>query len=215
MRLPVRAERTDATRVRAVQSRFPPIGFAMPSTDRDDPSGRDAGGAAPRAGAGLAAAFAGLFGRRAAPPDARRQAARITLEEAVRGTRVEVAFDGGRRQASVTLPAGIAHGASIRFAGDDGVERFVDVEVAPHATFTREGDDLHCAFLLTGRQAADGVPVRLTHPDGTTVEIALPPGVGDGQAVRARGRGVRGPHSPQAGDLYVHISIEKNPNGEA
>lgn len=206
----VRADRTDAGRVRAVQSRFPPIAFAMPPTDRDDPSGRDAG-AAPAAAGGLSAVLGGLFGRRVAP----RRVARITLEEAVRGTRVDVEFDRGLRAASVTLPAGIEDGSAIRFVGDDGGERFVDVAVAPHATFTRNGDDLHCAFLLTRRQADDGVPLQLVHPDGVAVEIDLPPGTGDGQAVRARGRGVRGPHSRQPGDLYVHISIEKNPDGEA
>lgn len=162
----------------------------------------------------VASLLGGLFGHRSAARQPIRATVRIPLEDAVRGVRVDVAFDGSGERVGVTLPAGIEDGSSVRFVVADGSERFVDVVIEPHGVFSREGDDLHCAFQLTPQQAQDGVPIQLAHPDGTTIEVDLPAATQDGQAVRCRGRGVRRPTSDRPGDLYVHIRIESS-HGEA
>src|SRR5439155_8069599 len=77
-------------------------------------------------------------GRGAATRPAEAEAVvRVTLAEAYAGTVREVELPDGRRL-EVKVPAGVAAGTILRIPG-----LRARVEVAPDATFRREGKDLH------------------------------------------------------------------------
>ena len=54
--------------------------------------------------------------------------------------------------------------------------------------------------------AATGATKRVTMSDGRTLDIAIPAGVEDGQTLRLRGQGERGPGG--AGDVYVEVKVK-------
>ena len=54
--------------------------------------------------------------------------------------------------------------------------------------------------------AAAGAKKRVTMPDGRTLDLAIPAGLDDGQTLRLRGQGERGPAG--AGDVYVEVHVK-------
>jgi DnaJ-class molecular chaperone len=69
------------------------------------------------------------------------------------------------------------------------------------------GADLHGRLSLTFLEAVNGTTKRLTLPDGSTVDVAVPPGTRDGQVLRLRGKGAPGLGGGPAGDLLVEVEV--------
>ena len=57
---------------------------------------------------------------------------------------------------------------------------------------------------VTPWEAALGAKVRLSTPDGTAGEVAVPPGSGAGRKLRLKGRGIP---ARKPGDLYLALDI--------
>lgn len=70
----------------------------------------------------------------------------------------------------------------------------------------QRGRDVRYRLDVDFLDAANGAKRRVTMPDGRSLELAIPPGVDDGQTLRLRGQGERGPGG--AGDVYVEITIK-------
>ena len=86
----------------------------------------------------------------------------------------------------------------------------IQILVAPHPNFTRDGDDLKMDLPVTLKEAVLGgqVPVpTLTGP----VALKVPPNSNTGTVLRLKGKGIpaRGSVSggEQAGDLYVRLVV--------
>lgn len=62
---------------------------------------------------------------------------------------------------------------------------------------------LEVAFL----DAARGARRRLTLPNGDTVDLDIPAGIEDGQSLRLRGKGAKGPDGTPAGDAILQLRI--------
>ena len=142
------------------------------------------------------------------------QAVQITLEEAFHGTRRLLRKDG--RQLEVNIPRGVKTGARIRIAGKGNLgvagmpagDLYLRVTVAPHAVFTRQGDDLYRESDLDLYSALLGGQVRVDTLDGT-VTLKVPPEIQGGRTFRLRGKGMPKLKRPkERGDLYVKIRVQ-------
>lgn len=115
----------------------------------------------------------------------------------------------------IEIPAGIEDGQRMRLQGKGpvglrGGERgdlYVDVRVAAHDRFTRDGDNLHVALEVPVTAMVLGATREVeTFDEPVVVEIA--PGTQPGHVVRVKGQGVPHLRGRRRGDLYVHLSAE-------
>ena len=71
------------------------------------------------------------------------------------------------------------------------------------------GRDMRYRLEADFLDAVRGAKKRVTMPDGRTLDIAIPAGLEDGQSLRLRGQGERGPGG--AGDVYVDVTVKPHP----
>jgi len=69
------------------------------------------------------------------------------------------------------------------------------------------GGDLRGRLALDFLEAVNGTTKRLTLPDGSTLDVTVPPGTRDGQVLRLRGKGGAGIGGGPAGDLLVEAEV--------
>jgi curved DNA-binding protein len=142
--------------------------------------------------------------------------ARISLEDAHRGTTLSLNLDdgdGGRRL-DVTIPPGVAEGQKLRLRGKGGKGRnggpdgdiYLHIALAPHAVFRPDRHDLHFDLALAPWEAALGAEVEVPTLDGPVL-ITVPPGTRSGRKLRLRGRGMANGHGGH-GDLYAAVHID-------
>lgn len=72
------------------------------------------------------------------------------------------------------------------------------------------GRDLRYRLEVDFLDAARGAKKRVTMPDGKTFDLVIPAGINDGQSLRLRGQGERGPNGAH-GDVYVEIKVKPHP----
>jgi DnaJ-class molecular chaperone len=75
------------------------------------------------------------------------------------------------------------------------------------ARMRMRGGDLRGQLVLDFLEAINGTTKRLTLPDGSTVDVTVPPGTRDGQVLRLRGKGGIGIGGGPAGDLLVEVEV--------
>jgi DnaJ-class molecular chaperone len=73
------------------------------------------------------------------------------------------------------------------------------------------GADIRGQLKLDFLDAINGATKRLTLPDGSTVDVTVPPGTQDGQVLRLRGKGGPGLGGGEPGDLLVEIAVAGHP----
>lgn len=121
-----------------------------------------------------------------------------------------------KRKISVTVPAGIDNGQSIRIRekGDLGVnggprgDLLVEVAVSRHPIFQRQGIDIYSSAPITFAQAALGGDVRIKTVDGE-VEYTVKPGTQTDTRIRLRGKGVPSLRNKSIrGDQYVTLVVQ-------
>ena len=69
------------------------------------------------------------------------------------------------------------------------------------------GQDLHYRLPLSFLDAINGGKQQLTLPDGSVLDVAIPPGTRDGQVLRLRGKGRPGIGGGPAGDALIEIEV--------
>ncbi|GGC62693.1 molecular chaperone DnaJ [Siccirubricoccus deserti] len=74
-------------------------------------------------------------------------------------------------------------------------------------TIRMRGGDLQGRLTLEFLEAVNGTTKRLSLPDGSTVDVTVPPGTRDGQVLRLRGKGSAGRGGGPPGDLLVEIEV--------
>ena len=132
-----------------------------------------------------------------------------------------------RRTLTVKIPAGVDTGTRVQLAGQGEVgpgggpagDLYVEIQVARHPLFTRQGNDLHCTVTVPMTAAALGTVLTLptleadlvsetSSPDlVTSFDLEVRPGTQSGtdQTIRAYGvPGLRGGR----GDLVVTVIVE-------
>ncbi len=119
------------------------------------------------------------------------------------------------RTLSVKVPAGVDTGDRIRLSheGDPGRnggppgDLYVDIVVAPHPIFTREGRDLKCEVPISFATAALGGSVEVPTLDGHVV-LKIPPETQSGKRFRLRNKGVKSVRGAGVGDLFCRVQVE-------
>ncbi|HJS84254.1 MAG TPA: J domain-containing protein [Acetobacteraceae bacterium] len=162
------------------------------------------------------------FGRRGGARDAgfamRGADAQYTLTvdfiDAANGTTRRVTLPDGRTL-DVRIPPGVRDGHILRlkgqgYPGTGGApagDALVEVTVAPHKFFRREGDDIVLDLPVTLREAVLGASLEVPTIKGK-VRLTIPPGSGTGTRLRLRGRGVHQGHQ------YVDLRVVVPPGEE-
>jgi DnaJ-class molecular chaperone len=124
----------------------------------------------------------------------------------------------------VTIPAGIEDGQVLRLKGKGGPgfdggppgDALIEVHIAPHPWFRREGDDIHMELPVSLSEAVLGARVPVATVTGP-VTMTIPQGSDTGTTLRLRGKGIR--HRRQgaetAGDQYVTLKVVIGESGDA
>ncbi len=134
-----------------------------------------------------------------------------------------------RRTLTVKIPSGVDTGTRVQLTGQGEVgpgggpagDLYVEINVAPHPTFTRSGDDLHCVVTVPMAAAALGTTFSLPTLEADVADAAddpdpemerefdleIRPGTQSGSEQVLRGRGVPGLRGGR-GDLVVTVSVE-------
>jgi DnaJ-class molecular chaperone len=136
----------------------------------------------------------------------------IDFLEAARGAKRRISLEPGH-SIDVTIPPGFKDGQILRLAGQGGPgigggaagDALIEVRVAPHPHFRREGDDIRVEIPVTLGEAVLGA--KITVPTiGGPVALSVPKGSDTGTVLRLRGRGIASPGHP-AGDQYATLKI--------
>jgi DnaJ-class molecular chaperone len=181
-----------------------------------DPNIRYGRGAGPEDFADIRSIFGDLFGGRGerfrVPGADVRYRLPVDFLEAVHGTRKTVHMPDGK-SLEIKVPAGVREGQILRLmgqgmAGIGGGEKgdaLVEIEVRPHAIFTRDGRDIRSVLPITLGEALNGGSVRAETVDGA-VEVKIPKGANSGTTLRLRGKGVPSEGGAR-GDHLVELRV--------
>jgi curved DNA-binding protein len=125
----------------------------------------------------------------------------LTLEEAFDGVTKRLLVDG--KKVDVTFKPGVASGQKLSLGGGT-----LEVQIKPHARFSRDGDDLRVVETIPFTTAALGGTHRVQTLSGT-VNMSIPAGTTSGRTLRLKGQGMPNYDRPSTrGDLYVTFHVE-------
>lgn len=176
---------------------------------------RGAGGTRPGFGGNYTGDLNDLFGDagRASPSLDQEHPIQITLEEAFHGTSRTIQWEGGKRL-EARIPRGVRTGSRVRLSGQAGSgdgrggDLYLRVEVLPHATYERDGDDLRLTLPVDLFTVLLGGKVSVPALD-KSVNLTIPAGTRNGKTFRLARLGMPRLRQPdERGDLYVLVSVE-------
>ena len=112
----------------------------------------------------------------------------------------------------VDIPAGVDNDSivTVRGQGEPGInggpegDLYIVVNVRPHSTYKRRGNDLYLELPITFDQAALGAKVQVPG-FGETYSYTITPGTQTGSSFRLKGKGVP---DVRTGSLYVKVVVE-------
>jgi len=139
----------------------------------------------------------------------------ISFLDAATGTTRRITLPDGRTL-DVRIPAGVRDGHILRLKGQGNPgfgegppgDALVEVTIAPHPYFRREGDDIVVELPVTVQEAVLGGALEVPTVKGK-VRLTIPPGSGTGTRLRLRGQGI-GPNGHQ----YVELRVVHPPGEE-
>jgi molecular chaperone DnaJ len=121
-----------------------------------------------------------------------------------------------RNEATLTveIPAGIQSGQTLRMNGEGAPgeqgarngDLLVEVEVADHPDFERDGANLYTREPISFPQAVFGDTVAVETLDGR-VELDVPAGTQSGERFRLRNKGMPRLQRRGSGDLFVDVQV--------
>jgi DnaJ-class molecular chaperone len=137
------------------------------------------------------------------------------------------AATGGKKRLSlspeawldVTIPAGIEEGQQLRlrgkgdpgFGGGPSGDALIEVHIAPHPLFRRNGDDIDIELPVSLVEAVEGARVSVPTVTGP-VTMTVPKGSDTGTRLRLRGKGIQKKGRP--GDQYVTLRVVIGESGD-
>jgi len=124
-------------------------------------------------------------------------------------------FISVRKKVEIDVPAGIDNGQTIRIQGrgepgKNGGERgdlLVDVRVASHKIFQREGRDIYSVYLLSFPEAALGAEITIPTVYGDVL-YNVSEGTQTNTRIRLKGKGAPALRGSGHGDQYVTLIVD-------
>ncbi len=131
-----------------------------------------------------------------------------------------------RRSITVKIPPGVDTGTRVQLAHEGEVgpgggvagDLYVEIHVAQHPIFTREGTDLRCRVSVPMTAAALGTTIKLPLLEADVaeadsdmelwVDLDIAPGTQSGTEQTIRGRGIPHLRSQVRGDVIATIEVE-------
>jgi DnaJ-class molecular chaperone len=152
-------------------------------------------------------------GRRARAGESYEISITVSFEDAARGGTRRVYMPDGREM-EVRIPVGLRDGQQIRLKGQGGEGRnggprgdvLLNVSVAPHPYFVRDGNNLRMDLPVTLKEAVLGGKVTVPTLTGP-VSLSVPANSNSGSTLRLKGKGIPAHGSEAAGDLYVRLAV--------
>ena len=146
-----------------------------------------------------------------------RYALTTAFLDALNGGTQRVTLPEGR-SLNARIPPGTTEGQVLRLRGQGrpGVrggpagDLLLEIHVAPHPLFTRDGQDIRMVLAVSLSEAVLGGPVDAPTPTGP-VRVRIPPGSDTGSELRLRGRGAPKSAGRPAGDLYATLRVMVGP----
>jgi DnaJ-class molecular chaperone len=136
----------------------------------------------------------------------------VSFVEAINGAAKQVRMGDGK-QLKISIPPGTKNGDLLRLRGQGNPgtgggppgDAIVEIKVASHKHFKRDGQNIHLDLPISLKEAVLGAKVPVPTPAGT-VTLTLPPNTSSGKVLRLKGKGVPSPRG-KAGDLLVRLMI--------
>ncbi|WP_300529541.1 DnaJ C-terminal domain-containing protein [Maricaulis sp.] len=149
-----------------------------------------------------------------------RQTLRLDFMQAAQGGKHRVVVPGGR-SVDIAVPAGASQGQVLRLRGQGHPSRMggqpgdvlVEIDVAEHKFFSRDGQDVRLDLPISLKEAALGAKVRVPTIDGM-VEVRVPAGASSGGLLRLRGKGFAG-SGGKRGDQIIRLMVALPERDEA
>lgn len=184
--------------------------------------GGPSGGAGPDADFGgfdPSAIFEEILGRRGRGGGFRARGGDVSYSltvdflDAALGAKRRVTLSDGQTL-DIAIPPGTETGQTLRLKakGTEGAgggpsgDALIQVTVAAHPLFRREGPDIHIDAPVTLSEALTGAGIEVPTIDGR-VAVKLPKGANTGTRLRLKGRGVAHGKGGQRGDQYVTLKV--------
>ena len=119
------------------------------------------------------------------------------------------------KEITVTIPAGVADGMSMRlegkghagYNGGPNGDLYIHVSVRKHDNFKREGDDIYLEIPISITQAVLGDNIDVPTVYGN-VNLKIPAGTQPNTKFRLKGKGAKNVRSKINGDQYVVINLQ-------
>ncbi len=143
----------------------------------------------------------------------------VDFAEAATGARKRLSLSP-EEWLDVTIPAGLEDGQTLRLRGKGGPgfgggptgDALIEVHIAPHPLFRREGNDIRIELPISLAEAVLGARVAVPTVTGP-VTMTIPKGSDTGTRLRLRGKGVQ--RKGQEGDQYVTLQVVIGRSGDA
>jgi DnaJ-class molecular chaperone len=113
-----------------------------------------------------------------------------------------------------------AEGGGHAYSSDSGFADFAGTEDIISEIFGRQGrsgnirmrgSDVQYHLTLSFLDAVNGGKQQLKLPDGSSLDVAIPPGIQDGQILRLRGKGRPGLNGGPPGDALIEVEVRPHP----
>ena len=181
-------------------------GASFEGVDLGDILGEMFGGARGGRAGGQGGGFGG-FSQRGSDVRARLE---IDLEDAIKGAKKRISFSDGRT-IDVSIPKGAQEGQTLRLKGQGSPGRagpgdaFIELTIAPHPIYRREGEALVMEVPITVYDAVLGGKAEAPTPEGP-VTLTIPQGSNTGARLRLKGRGLADARGVR-GDLFARLVV--------
>jgi len=162
-------------------------------------------------GRGQVMQSSGFFSISSTCPQCRGQGGVIATpcKECSGGGRVRIA-----KTVQLKIPAGVETGSRLRLRGEGeegeqggpNGDLYVFIEVKPHETFQRNGDDVYCRVPVTFVQAALGGSVEAPTLTGAE-KLKIPRGTPTGKTFRLKGKGIAHLRGYGRGDQIIETVV--------
>lgn len=117
---------------------------------------------------------------------------------------------------SVSIPAGVEDGTSIRLSGEGEAglrggpagDLYIFLTIRRHTYFQRDGANIYMRVPIAMATAALGGVIEVPTVDGARARVTVPEGTQTGQQFRLKGKGMSVMRSPARGDMYIRAQVE-------